>query len=419
MILADDLGYGDLGVTGCPDIETPNLDQLAAEGVRFSHAYANGPVCTPTRVALLTGRYQQRTGMDRVIFVGERELGLTLDALLLPELLKQQGYTTGIMGKWHLGFPKEYFPNRRGFDTFFGFLAGNIDYFAHTDRYENHDLWHNETEIRRDGQYMTELIGDESVEFIRQHRDEPFFLYVPFNAPHDPFQGPGDAASAGNQPLTRQTYRTRAKFIEMVESMDLHIGRILDEIAQQDLEQDTVVFFMSDNGGLTAVARNDPFRGQKTTLWEGGIRSPLLVRWKGRLEPARVIDDMVAAMDLHPTVLEIAGVELPPNLDGVSLMGVLEGKVHLQRDTLYFHYQDPSPDQPPQQAMVQRGWKYLRNREGQEYLFHLAEDASESSDRSAEQPERLERMKALYEAWLEDVRRDAPHVPPYDLTSEK
>ncbi|MDA2931453.1 sulfatase-like hydrolase/transferase, partial [Acidobacteria bacterium AH-259-O06] len=170
MILADDLGYGDLGVTGCTDIRTPCIDALARQGVRFAQAYSNAPVCSPTRAALLTGKYQQRLGIDRVIYVDERNRGLTLEALLLPEVLKTAGYRSAIIGKWHLGYPKEYFPTRQGFDEFFGFVAGNVDYFIHTDRLGNHDLWRNETELWRNGQYFTKIIADEAIHFLDRRR---------------------------------------------------------------------------------------------------------------------------------------------------------------------------------------------------------------------------------------------------------
>ncbi|MCP5112329.1 MAG: sulfatase-like hydrolase/transferase, partial [bacterium] len=196
ILLADDLGHGDLGVTGCEDISTPHIDSIAREGARFLNAYSNAPVCSPTRAALLTGRYQQRIGIDHVIYANEKKRGMSQKALLLPEVLRTEGYVSGLIGKWHLGYPKKFFPTRQGFNEFVGFVSGNIDYFAHTDRLDVPDLWRQETAIE-DPRYTTDLIGDEAVQFIDRHRQEPFCLYVPFSAPHDPFQGPEHRDTAG------------------------------------------------------------------------------------------------------------------------------------------------------------------------------------------------------------------------------
>jgi arylsulfatase A-like enzyme len=406
ILLADDMGYGDTGVTGCPDIRTPSIDRLASEGVRFTHAYCNGPVCSPTRAALLTGRYQQRSGIDRVLYVNERESGLPLDAVVLPEVLKPRGYVSGLMGKWHLGYPKKYFPTRQGFDEFMGFVAGNIDYFAHTDRLNNPDLWKNESALH-DPRYMTQLIADESIRFIDRHQARPFFLYAAFNAPHDPYQGPNDRDTAGNQPLTRETRRTRAVYRSMVECLDDNIGRILAHLQRRRLNDNTVVFFMSDNGGLPVVARNDPFRGFKGTLWEGGIRTPLLARWTGRFPAGALTGEMAMSMDLFPTCAALAGAELPSDrkIDGVNLLEVCRGGGKLQRDSVFFHYQAPKALE--QKAMVQGNWKYLLDDQGHEHLFNLKEDGSEKNDLRSADPLRLARMKSTYESWLKDVMKNS------------
>ncbi len=400
LILADDLGYGDLGFTGCPDIATPHIDSLQRGGVWFTHAYSNGAVCSPTRAALLTGQYQQRNGMDAVILVAEREKGLALDAVLLPQVLKTAGYSTAIIGKWHLGFEPKYFPTRRGFDEFQGFLSGNIDYFTHKDRLENRDLWNGE-QLRDDNRYMTDFIGDEAIRFIDRHSSRPFFLYLPFNAVHDPFQGPEDRATAGNAEVTRKKNRTRAVYRAMLESLDKNVGRILAHLDTAGLAENTVVFFLSDNGGIPPIARNLPFRGAKGSLWEGGIRTPLVARWKGRF-PARKVPDMAASMDLFPTCAALAGASLPAGLklDGVNLLDACLGKGRIQRDTLYFHH-------GKQEAMIRQGWKYLLDNEGQEHLFHLPSDSGETNDRKQSEPQRLASMKAAYAEWKADVFRTA------------
>lgn len=411
IMLADDLGHGDLGVTGSTDIATPNIDSLAADGVHFQHAYSNGPVCSPTRAALLTGRYQQRAGIDHVIYANEKKRGMTRKALLIPEVLRDAGYVSALIGKWHLGYPKKHFPTRQGFDEFYGFVSGNIDYFAHTDRLDVPDLWQQEKAVE-DPRYMTELIGDESVRFIDRHRERPFFLYVPFNAPHDPFQGPDDRHTAGNQEVTRKVNKTRAVYKSMVESMDHNAGRILDRLSKHGLEENTAVFFMSDNGGVRGVASNDPFRGYKGSLWEGGIRSPLLARWKGQFPAGSKTSQMAAGMDLFPTALEIAGLGVPRKhrLDGVSLLKVARGQNRLTHDTLYFHYYPPGVKRP-WKAMVRDGWKYLRDDAGQEYLFRLREDIGEQNNLASTDPERAVRMRLDYEVWRRDVFKGAPKEP--------
>ncbi len=413
LILADDLGHGDTGYTGVSDIATPNIDRLAAEGVQIARAYANGPVCTPTRAALLSGWYQQRTGADRVIYVREREVGMDPSIELLPKFLKEAGYATGVFGKWHLGFPKEGYPSRKGFDEFVGFVSGNIDYFAHTDRLENHDLWRGEEEIFSD-RYFTDLIGDEAVDFIRRHAREPFFLYLPFNAPHDPFQGPEHRDTAGDQRVTRVVNRKRTVLKSMVESMDANIGRILDSLDAEGLAEETAVFFMSDNGGVPVVSTNTPFRGYKTTLWEGGIRSPFYARWTGRFPAGRKIEDTPAiSMDLFATTLAIAGVSLPADRipDGVNLLPLLDGSGGIDRDTLYFRYRNPRG--VLQKAMTQGGWKYLSDEKGEEHLFHLAEDVGEEHDLKEAEPERFERMKKTWSDWETRVLAGAPALPEY------
>ncbi|MEK7407528.1 MAG: sulfatase-like hydrolase/transferase [Acidobacteriota bacterium] len=405
ILLADDLGHGDVGFTGCPDIRTPHLDQLAAEGVRFTHAYANGPVCSPTRAALLTGQYQQRNGVGDVLYADQRDRGLPLKALLIPEALKQHGYATGLFGKWHLGYPKEFFPTRQGFDEFIGFVAGNIDYFAHTDRLGQRDLWKRE-EALRDRRYMTRLIADESIAFIDRRRDQPFFLYVPFSAPHAPFQGPEDKKAAGN----------RAMYRKMVEYLDFSIGRILEHLKKRELEENTVVFFMSDNGGVPGVGRNAPFRGFKGSLWEGGIRTPFLARWKGEFPAGVSRPEVIAGMDLFSTCLAAAQAPLPLDraIDGVSFLHVCRGEDTLPPRMLCFNYQ--APNQPAQRAMVRRGWKYLLDNKGQEYLFHLDKDEGETENLAAKEPERLAEMREYYEFWLKDVSGTLvkPAAPPPD-----
>jgi len=412
ILLADDLGHGDLGATGCTDIATPHIDSLARDGARFTHAYSNAPVCSPTRAALLTGRYQQRVGIDHVIYVDEKKRGMTLKALTLPEVLKGNGYVSGLIGKWHLGYPKKFFPTRQGFDEFVGFVSGNIDYFAHTDAGGTKDLWRREKAIE-DPRYMTELIGDEALGFIDRNREKAFLLYVPFSAPHDPFQGPGDRASAGKPEITRKRNRTRATYIKMVEALDRNVGRILQHLKLRGLDDNTIVFFMSDNGGLPGVASNAPFRGYKGTLWEGGIRTPLFVKWPGRISAGVVSKQLVAGMDIFPTALEAAGMAPPAaqRLDGVSFMRNARGWNFLTHDTLFFHYRPPNAERG-WKAITRDGWKYLSDLKGGEYLFHLTEDVGEQNNLVDKDPQRAVRMKLDFDTWYASVTRGAPKEPP-------
>jgi arylsulfatase A len=402
IFLADDLGSADLGFRGAKDIRTPHIDRLAAEGVHFTQAYANAPVCSPTRCALLTGQYQQRHGIDGVVYVQERDRGLSPEALLLPEVLKTRGYSTGLFGKWHLGYPKETFPTRQGFDEFIGHLAGNIDYFHHVDRRLNPDLWNRE-ELFRDPRYFTDIVAAEAAAFVDRHRQRPFLLYVPFNAPHDPFQGPDDRPE---KPFAEK--KSRATYAAMIESMDSAVGRIMERIHAHGLDRGTAVFFMSDNGGVPGVASNAPFRGHKGSLWEGGIRTPLVARMPGSFPAGRTEAMPCAGMDLFPTSAELAGASLPSGhrLDAISLLPACRGGRAPQRDALYFHYQ--APKQAPQRAMLRGGWKYRRETGGEDRLYHLAADHGETRDLAPTEPARIESMRRDYENWLKSVKPPNP-----------
>jgi arylsulfatase A-like enzyme len=405
ILLADDLGYGDLAFTGAPDVKTPNLDRLASQSVTFTHAYCNGPVCSPTRAALMTGQYQQRNDMDSVIIVTERERGLKSDATLLPQVLKSAGYATGLMGKWHLGFQPKFLPTRRGFDEFKGFLAGNIDYFSHVDRRHQPDLWDGEKPMK-DSRYMTDLIAEESMAFMERHAANPFFLYVAFNAVHDPFQGPKDRDTVGNFQLTDTKYRTREVMRTMIEALDQGAGRILDFMKKSRLEENTVVFFMSDNGGIPGIGRNLPYRGYKSQLWEGGIRTPFLTRWPGQFKAGATCSDPVAGFDIFPTCAQIAGARLPHGvkLDGVSLVDACYGKAPVKRPSgIYFH-------SGTQHALVRGNTKYLRDTEGGEHLFDLGADPGETKDLAQTNAAQLKALQDDYARWLRNIYNG--NIPP-------
>ena len=335
--------------------------------------------------------------------------------MLLPEVLKIAGYTTGLVGKWHLGYTKESLPTRHGFDEFVGFIGGTIDYFDHTDRLENHDLWRNETQFS-DGRYFTDLVVDEAIDFLDRHSDEAFFLFVSFSAPHHPYQGPEDRDTAGKVELTRQINRkTRAVYRSMVEALDNGIGQVLGRLEALGLADETVIFFMSDNGGRPVVASNAPFSGHKESLREGGIRTPLIVRWTNRVAAGTISDALVAGMDLFPTIVALSGASIPEGreIDGLNLLPILTGDTtDSGHDALYFHYRSQRPKAHAQHAMIRDGWKYLLGAGGKEHLFDLTQDKGESENLSAQHPAKLARLKEDHSRWRETVFKGVTPLPP-------
>lgn len=286
LILADDLGYGDLNCYGNERIKSPNIDRLAAGGTRFTDFHSSGPVCSPTRAGLLTGRYQQRCGITEVIAAaGPRTTGLEPGEVTFAYRLKLAGYATGIFGKWHLGYLPRFNPDKHGFDRFLGYVSGNVDYFSHSDSSGYADWWENSKQITEDG-YTTDLITKHTVRFIEDHKKGPFCVYVPYETVHAPYQGPNDrsfrtvnAKNAKNEPPW-----TPGKYAEMIERMDQGIGEILAATRRLGIERNTFVFFFSDNGA-TNKGSNGPLRGFKGSLWEGGHREPAIAYWPGGFRP--------------------------------------------------------------------------------------------------------------------------------------
>ncbi len=339
LFLADDLGYGDITSYGAPDIRTPNVDAIGARGVRFTSFYTNGPECSPTRSALLTGRYQQRIGgLECAIGVGNvgryddaewlaarGELGLPVTEYTLPRALKDAGYDTACFGKWHLGYSEKFSPNRHGFDEYFGILGGGADYFNHLEPESNEMvLYRNGRPEQRKG-YTTDLFVDEALAWLRQRKDRPFFLYVPFNAPHTPIQDPeGYDPKTGTAPV-RQGHRPT--FCKMVEREDKRIGDVLAQLEKMGVAGNTLVIFHSDNGA-DPNGRNLPYRGRKSSLLEGGIRVPCVMRWPGVLPEGKTVSQVTATMDVMPTLLAAAGVKPPAGrrFDGMDLLPLLTGR---------------------------------------------------------------------------------------------
>ena len=410
LIITDDLGYSDIGPYGARDIRTPNLDHLAREGVRLTDAYSNGPVCTPTRAALMSGRYQQRLGLEQVLTLGPEDLqrGLPPAGHTLPALLKRNGYSTALYGKWHLGFKPEFRPNAHGFDDFFGFLSGAVNYYTHRRRDGQPDLWENDRAVESRA-YLTDEITARSVAFIKGHVRSRFFLQVAYNAPHWPFQPPDlphDAARTELKSLlqlpTDTPAPTRQDYVRMVERLDAGVGRILAALDEHTLGPNTLVIFTNDNGGEW-LSRNGPFFHRKATLWEGGIRVPLIVRWPGKVAPGRVSGQVAITMDLTATILAATGTPLPESYrpDGINLLP------HLSRDAQavprrLFWRRLPLPT--GQLAVRDGKWKLLVDG-ANAFLFDLEADPAERRDLSADNPALLARLRDLYEAWTADVDR--------------
>jgi len=393
LILADDLGYNGVGVQGCTDIPTPSIDAIAAAGTRFTSGYVTCPVCSPTRAGLMTGRYQQRFGHE--FNPGPEagpEFGIARDEVLLPERLRSLGYATGMFGKWHLGDREGFLPTDRGFDEFYGFLGGAHQYIA---RQATAAPILRGTEPVEETRYLTDAIAAEASDFIQRHRDRPFFLYVPFNAVHTPMQ-------AVRKYVTRfpgiadQKRRTHAA---MLAAMDDGIGRIVGTLRDRGLEDNTLIFFLSDNGGPTGAntSSNAPLRGVKGQVWDGGIRIPYMIQWKGHVPAGKVDDRPLSSLDIHHTAVVAAGGTVAPEwkLDGVDLVPLIAGD-----DTTT----------PPQQRLF---WRFGANqkavRDGDmklvwqatetPALYDLAADIGESRDLSAEQPEKVDELRNVLDEW--------------------
>ncbi len=402
FILADDLGYADLGCYGARDGVSPCLDRMADGGMRFTDGYANSPVCSPTRFALITGRYQYRLrgALDEPLAGAARgrdDLGLPPSHPTLPSLLRDAGYATALSGKWHLGYPPHFGPLRSGYDEHFGPLGGGVDYFSHRDRAGVHDLFENGAESRRVG-YLTDLISDHAVDFIQRQkgRGKPFLLSVHYTAPHWPWETREDEAESkriGNaihhiDGGSVETYRT------MIRHMDEGVGRIFAALKEAGLAGNTLTVFTSDNGG-ERFSDTWPFVGKKMDLLEGGIRVPLLAHWPDRIAAGRVSEQATMTIDWPATMLAAAGVAPHPEypLDGLDLLPVLvDPRTAAPRDLFWrMKHRD--------QRAVRRGdWKYLAL-DGDEFLFDLSRDGRERANLARLHPERLASLRAAYGSW--------------------
>jgi len=396
LIMADDLGYGEVGCFGSGRIKTPNIDALAKGGMRFTDYHSNGSVCSPTRAALLTGRYQQRCGIDYVVTAKgpARETGMPPAETTFAEVLKTKGYVTGIFGKWHLGYNVEFNPAKQGFDEFRGYVSGNVDYHSHFDQAGIQDWWKNLEKAPEEG-YTTDLITKHGVDFIERHKDEAFCLYLPHEAPHYPYQGRKDPPERlGGGKIGKKTPRSgiRRAYKEMVEVMDEGIGRIVETIRRLGLERKTFIFFCSDNGA-SKNGTNEPLNGFKGSLWEGGHRVPAVAYWPGRIEGGSVTGQTVLGMDLFGTMASIAGAKLPAGLklDGADLSGVLFDGAELPKRTLFWRYRT-------QKAVRKGPWKLLVQG-GDKKLFNLDDDLGEQNDLADSEAEILKTLEGELAAW--------------------
>ena len=409
LIMMDDLGYGDLGSYGAPDARTPNIDRLAREGVRLTDAYANGAVCTPTRAALMTGRYQQRYGLEWILTPADSQAVLPVTGNSLPALLKANGYATSLVGKWHLGFRRDHGPRAHGFDEFFGFLEGARDYFVG-------GLLDDTTRVQPRG-YLTDEITDRSVAFIERQRSAPFFLEVAYNAVHWPFQPPNrppadttNRHGAGLRQLpTHSPSATRAEYVEMLERADEGVGKILAALDRAGTTRNTLVIFTNDNGGEW-LSRNAPFFHRKGTLWEGGIRVPLIMRWPAQLPAGTTSAQVALTMDVTASIIAATGTTPPPSYrpDGVDILPVLRGTMPIIERSVFWRlppYMLPGTQAPtPRQQRAMRAGRMKLVVEGSDFLlFDLASDPGERNDLAAQRPDVVRSMWAKLQEWEKDV----------------
>jgi arylsulfatase A-like enzyme len=412
IIVADDLGYGELTCQGNPQIPTPRIDSIARNGVRFTSGYVSGPYCSPTRAALMTGRYQQRYGHEfnpGPMQAASTTFGLSLKEKTIGDRFKELGYATGWFGKSHLGYLPQYHPLKRGFDEYFGFLGGAHDYLDAAGDSHN-PILRGITPVSEIG-YTTEAFGQEAVSFIEKHRAQPWLCYLAFNAVHAPLESTEKYLSR----FPNIAERKRHTFAGMLSAMDDAVGSVLDKLRHLGLEEDTLIFFISDNGGPTrqTTSGNGPLRGFKAQTWEGGIRVPWMVQWKGHIAGGRVDDRPVIQLDILPTALAAAGVAAKPEwkLDGVNLLPCLGGeKSGMPHEALYWRF--------GQQIALRMGdWKLVKapgggvgpgERAGHATtagaeLFNLKQDIGEQNNLAGKEPEKVKELAAVWEKWNSEL----------------
>ena len=406
FILTDDMGYGDLSCYGRKEYQTPNIDKLSAQGVKFLNAYSAAAVCTPTRASFMTGRYPGRVpvGLFEPLVPQQRDssYGLTPKYPSVGTRMRNAGYTTALVGKWHLGFSPEHYPLRNGFQYFFGMISGAGDYIRHVSDGRKPDLHEMDSLVQRDG-YLTDLIADKAVEFIRRRHRQPFFLTVTFNAPHWPWQGPNDDPYPDTIPL--RAGGSPQKYAMMMRSLDDAVGRIMGALSASGLAENTLVIFTNDNGG-ERYSDNGGLRDRKLTLFEGGIRVPALVRWPGKIKAGTVTKQVATTMDWTATILAVGKARISKDsLDGIDLMPVMRGRSPEIKRTLYWRL----AQRAQQKAMRSGDWKFVSDGKG-EYLFNLATDQGEQHDVKEEYPDLFSTLKTRYDEWESTLLKPVPLV---------
>ncbi len=433
LIVSDDQGYPDLGCIGSKPVRTPHLDRLAAEGVRATSFYVTWPACTPSRGSILTGRYPQRNGLYDMIrndmvnyghrftpeeyaLSPEMTLGLDVRETTIGDGLHRAGYVTAVVGKWDMGQARRFLPLQRGFDFFFGHGNNGIDYYTH-ERYGIPSLFRGNERTQADmGTYATDIFKREALSFIREHETKPWFLYLPFNAPHGASSfasEPGEKkATEGVQAPEKfvAPYRAAgvpeklARYYGAVTCMDEAIGEILATLGELNLEKDTLVIFFSDNGGA-GNGGNAPLKGAKSTMWEGGLRVPFIARWPGHFPAGRVIGDFLTSLEIFPTLLAATGAEAPRGvkLDGFDMLPILSGEMKSPRTEMFWQRRSDK-------AARVGDWKWTDS-EKSKGLFDLSTDLGETKDLSKERPEVLARVKGRWESWRKEMDASEPRGP--------
>tara|TARA_R110000850_G_scaffold30727_3_gene84876 strand:+ start:2956 stop:4458 length:1503 start_codon:yes stop_codon:yes gene_type:complete len=428
IIMVDDMGYAGPSIApySNPHYQTPGMDRLAQEGLRFSDFHSSGAVCTPTRAGLLTGRYQQRAGIEAVIHPmpghPQNLKGLKKEEVTFAEQFKAAGYATGIVGKWHLGYPAEtleYHPHNHGFDHFIGYLGGNIDYINHWGDHFEHDWWHGEVETEEEG-YSTHLINQYALEFIDSNQDKPFCLYVSHESPHYPVQGPNDPIQRGPGMAKRIPHQEEA-MKQMILEMDKGVTQIRDKVVELGLDKNTFILFFSDNGDARNTATGSPlYRGQKGTVYEGGHRVPAIAWWPGKIKPDTQTDALAISLDVMPTILSIADIEPAKDrpLDGVDLAPVLFDQQSMRNRPLYWGYISNKGERS--EAMRFGPWKLVVQHPDAKSgtyenetieLYQLDSDPGEESDLASEESKRSASMLKKLKAWRSDTQRTATPQP--------
>lgn len=418
LIVADDLGYGDLGCYGSKQQATPHIDALAASGLRFTDFHSAGPMCTPTRAAMLTGQYQQRFGpeFDSALGEAQHDMGLPHEAVTIAEVLKPAGYATACFGKWHLGYQPPWLPPDQGFDEFRGLASGDGDYHTHIDRAGNEDWWHG-NKITMESGYTTELLTRHSIDFIEKNRARPFFLYLPHLAIHFPWQGPDDPAhrqKGGNYAKDKWGVIPNPADVSphvtaMITALDDSVGRIVAALKERQLDRNTVVIFTSDNGGYLSyapnfrhISSNGPLRDQKGSIYEGGHRVPMMISWPGKIKPA-VTDEIAHSTDLLPTIAKLTSTPTSVRqLDGLDLSPLIFDGKPLTKRMLFWRIGD-------KRAARSGPWKLCMIGKRAE-LYRLDQDIAEAHNVADENPERVGQLQQAWNEWDAEVNRSAERL---------